>query len=214
MGTGKDVIKYSLFSGLSFYLYNEASFLALERLSKSSRVTRNAYCLILQDCSLSSPSCSLLISPLFNRPLLSPPATFIRHITPSLNPPYPASPFRPVPSPCRPRDPQCGQHPEESGDHRRVLHSVQVTHVPPRYPHSLSSLSLSLSASLSLSLSLLTLTLLFVSSATHEHPVISRHLTLLLRLCTGGIGSGIAVLGTLLYSLAKRQYAKKGSSGH
>ena len=34
MGTGKDVIKYSLYSGLSFYLYNEASFLALERLSK------------------------------------------------------------------------------------------------------------------------------------------------------------------------------------
>ena len=33
MGTGKDVIKYSLYSGLSFYLYNEASFLALERLS-------------------------------------------------------------------------------------------------------------------------------------------------------------------------------------
>jgi Triose-phosphate Transporter family len=35
MGTGKDVIKFSLYSGLSFYLYNEASFLALERLSKS-----------------------------------------------------------------------------------------------------------------------------------------------------------------------------------
>jgi hypothetical protein len=34
MGTGKDVIKFSLYSGLSFYLYNEASFLALERLSK------------------------------------------------------------------------------------------------------------------------------------------------------------------------------------
>jgi hypothetical protein len=40
MGTGKDVIKYSLFSGLSFYLYNEASFLALERLSKSQLYTR------------------------------------------------------------------------------------------------------------------------------------------------------------------------------
>ena len=30
----------------------------------------------------------------------------------------------------------------------------------------------------------------------------------------GGIGSGVAVLGTLLYSLAKRQYAKKGASAH
>ena len=38
MGTGKDVIKFSLYSGLSFYLYNEASFLALERLSKSSSI--------------------------------------------------------------------------------------------------------------------------------------------------------------------------------
>jgi solute carrier family 35 protein E1 len=29
----------------------------------------------------------------------------------------------------------------------------------------------------------------------------------------GGIGSGVAVLGTLLYSLAKKQYSTKGS-GH
>lgn len=32
-GTGKDAIKYSLLSGLTFYVYNEASFLALDRLS-------------------------------------------------------------------------------------------------------------------------------------------------------------------------------------
>lgn len=30
----------------------------------------------------------------------------------------------------------------------------------------------------------------------------------------GGIGSGIAVLGTLLYSLAKKQFKKGGGSGH
>jgi solute carrier family 35 protein E1 len=30
----------------------------------------------------------------------------------------------------------------------------------------------------------------------------------------GGIGSGVAVLGTLLYSLAKKQYAKKGAAKH
>jgi solute carrier family 35 protein E1 len=40
-GTGADVIKYSLFSGLSFYLYNEASFLALERLNPVSHSVAN-----------------------------------------------------------------------------------------------------------------------------------------------------------------------------
>lgn len=41
MGTGKDVVKYSVFSGLSFYLYNEASFLALERLSPVTHSVAN-----------------------------------------------------------------------------------------------------------------------------------------------------------------------------
>ena len=45
MGTGKDVIKFSLYSGLSFYLYNEASFLALERLSKSFYLYHHLYLL-------------------------------------------------------------------------------------------------------------------------------------------------------------------------
>lgn len=48
MGTGKDVLKYSLFSGLAFYLYNEASFLALERLSP---VTHSVFLdAIFEDC--------------------------------------------------------------------------------------------------------------------------------------------------------------------
>lgn len=41
MGTGKDVVKYSVFSGLAFYLYNEASFLALERLSPVTHSVAN-----------------------------------------------------------------------------------------------------------------------------------------------------------------------------
>lgn len=40
-GTGADVIKFSLYSGLSFYLYNEASFLALERLSPVTHSVAN-----------------------------------------------------------------------------------------------------------------------------------------------------------------------------
>lgn len=39
--TGSDVIKYSLFSGLAFYLYNEASFLALDRLSPVTHSVAN-----------------------------------------------------------------------------------------------------------------------------------------------------------------------------
>lgn len=92
-GTGADVIKYSLFSGLSFYLYNEASFLALERLSP-------------------------------------------------------------------------------------VTHSVANT--------------------------LKRVVIIVASCIVFQTPM-----TLL-----GGIGSGVAVAGTLLYSLAKKQYSKKGSSGH
>lgn len=93
MGTGKDVIKFSLYSGLSFYLYNEASFLALERLSP-------------------------------------------------------------------------------------VTHSVANT--------------------------LKRVVIIVASCIVFKTPM-----SLL-----GGIGSGVAVLGTLLYSLAKKQYAKKGATGH
>mmetsp|Transcript_22187 Transcript_22187/g.37138 ORF Transcript_22187/g.37138 Transcript_22187/m.37138 type:complete len:396 (+) Transcript_22187:61-1248(+) len=41
MGTGADVVKYSALSGLMFYLYNEASFLALERLSPVTHSVAN-----------------------------------------------------------------------------------------------------------------------------------------------------------------------------
>jgi len=41
MGTGADVIKYSLFSGLSFYIYNEASFLALSKLDPVTHSVAN-----------------------------------------------------------------------------------------------------------------------------------------------------------------------------
>ena len=40
-GTGSDVIKYSLLSGISFYLYNEASFLALSRLDAVTHSVAN-----------------------------------------------------------------------------------------------------------------------------------------------------------------------------
>lgn len=40
-GTGKDVIRYSALSGLTFYLYNEASFLALSRLSPVTHSVAN-----------------------------------------------------------------------------------------------------------------------------------------------------------------------------
>lgn len=40
-GTGADVIKYSLLSGLTFYLYNEASFLALDKLNPVSHSVAN-----------------------------------------------------------------------------------------------------------------------------------------------------------------------------
>ena len=41
MGTGTDVIKYTIMSGLAFYMYNEASFLALERLSPVTHSVAN-----------------------------------------------------------------------------------------------------------------------------------------------------------------------------
>jgi len=40
-GTGADVVKFSLYSGLSFYLYNEASFLALDKLSPVTHSVAN-----------------------------------------------------------------------------------------------------------------------------------------------------------------------------
>jgi hypothetical protein len=40
-GTGADVVKYSLLSGLTFFLYNEASFLALDRLSPVTHSVAN-----------------------------------------------------------------------------------------------------------------------------------------------------------------------------
>ena len=41
MGTGKDVLKYSALSGIAFYLYNEASFLALEQLNPVTHSVAN-----------------------------------------------------------------------------------------------------------------------------------------------------------------------------
>jgi len=41
MGTGKDVIKFSAFSGLAYYIYNEASFLALSKLDPVSHSVAN-----------------------------------------------------------------------------------------------------------------------------------------------------------------------------
>jgi len=41
MGTGPDVIKYSILSGLAFYVYNEASFLALDKLSPVTHSVAN-----------------------------------------------------------------------------------------------------------------------------------------------------------------------------
>jgi solute carrier family 35 protein E1 len=41
MGTGKDVLLYAFYSGLAFFLYNEASFLALDRLSPVTHSVAN-----------------------------------------------------------------------------------------------------------------------------------------------------------------------------
>jgi len=41
MGTGADVVKYSTLSGLAFYLYNEASFLTLSKLSPVTHSVAN-----------------------------------------------------------------------------------------------------------------------------------------------------------------------------
>lgn len=41
MGTGRDAVTYAALSGLAFYMYNEASFLALERLSPVTHSVAN-----------------------------------------------------------------------------------------------------------------------------------------------------------------------------
>jgi solute carrier family 35 protein E1 len=63
MGTVDDVIKYSFFSGLSFYLYNEASFLALERLSPVTHSVANTLkrvVIIVASCIVFKTPMSLL----------------------------------------------------------------------------------------------------------------------------------------------------------
>jgi solute carrier family 35 protein E1 len=62
-GTGNDVVKYSLFSGLSFYLYNEASFLALSRLSPVTHSVANTLkrvVIIVASCIVFKTPMSLL----------------------------------------------------------------------------------------------------------------------------------------------------------
>jgi len=63
MGTGADVVKYSLFSGLAFYLYNEASFLALERLDPVTHSVANTLkrvVIIVASCIVFKTPMSLL----------------------------------------------------------------------------------------------------------------------------------------------------------
>jgi solute carrier family 35 protein E1 len=62
-GTGKDVIKYSLLSGLAFYLYNEASFLALEKLNPVTHSVANTLkrvVIIVASCIVFQTPMSLL----------------------------------------------------------------------------------------------------------------------------------------------------------
>jgi len=63
MGTGAEVLKYSFFSGLSFYLYNEASFLALSRLSPVTHSVANTLkrvVIIVASCIVFKTPMSLL----------------------------------------------------------------------------------------------------------------------------------------------------------
>lgn len=62
-GTGKDVLKYSLLSGLTFYVYNEASFLALEKLSPVTHSVANTLkrvVIIVASCIVFKTPMSLL----------------------------------------------------------------------------------------------------------------------------------------------------------
>lgn len=63
MGTGAEVVKYSVFSGLAFYLYNEASFLALSRLSPVTHSVANTLkrvVIIVASCIVFKTPMSLL----------------------------------------------------------------------------------------------------------------------------------------------------------
>jgi len=63
MGTGAEVVKYSAFSGLAFYLYNEASFLALSRLSPVTHSVANTLkrvVIIVASCIVFKTPMSLL----------------------------------------------------------------------------------------------------------------------------------------------------------
>jgi len=63
MGTGRDVVKYSVLSGITFYLYNEASFLALSRLSPVTHSVANTLkrvVIIVASCIVFKTPMSLL----------------------------------------------------------------------------------------------------------------------------------------------------------
>jgi solute carrier family 35 protein E1 len=63
MGTQKEVVKYSLLSGITFYLYNEASFLALSRLSPVTHSVANTLkrvVIIVASCIVFKTPMSLL----------------------------------------------------------------------------------------------------------------------------------------------------------
>jgi solute carrier family 35 protein E1 len=62
-GTTNDALKYTAFSGLAFYLYNEASFLALERLSPVTHSVANTLkrvVIIVASCIVFKTPMSLL----------------------------------------------------------------------------------------------------------------------------------------------------------
>jgi solute carrier family 35 protein E1 len=63
MGTGNDVVKYSIFSGLAFYIYNEASFLTLSKLSPVTHSVANTLkrvVIIIASCIVFKTPMSLL----------------------------------------------------------------------------------------------------------------------------------------------------------
>ena len=63
MGTGNDVVRYSIFSGLAFYIYNEASFLTLSKLSPVTHSVANTLkrvVIIVASCIVFKTPMSLL----------------------------------------------------------------------------------------------------------------------------------------------------------
>jgi solute carrier family 35 protein E1 len=63
MGTGNDVVRYSIFSGLAFYIYNEASFLTLSKLSPVTHSVANTLkrvVIIVASCFVFKTPMSLL----------------------------------------------------------------------------------------------------------------------------------------------------------